>query len=198
MVVQSFMEAQLNRVEYPMPPIEIRNLLAAAYRWTGLTIFPVNMKAKKNAELDGIQTGNVTMSNQTEVGWFKLKYGQQKAILYGLCSASQQKHVVSTHVVGQDGVFNEVTGNGAWMVSCHCLLFSDDKDKEPTAEVKNLKNILALKTPLEVHYNIFETLGVTSVIPLDWKIEQMEGCVNVLKVEIQFIEDMDLEMELVG
>jgi hypothetical protein len=110
---------------------------------------------------------------------------------------SQNRNIVTTSISGQDGTDKEYINNGDFQVKMEGFLSTDTPDVYPEAEVKALRAYLDAPIPLSIDNTFLnDYFGITSLVVMKYKMQQVRGMRNVQFFTVDFISDFSFEVSL--
>jgi hypothetical protein len=96
-----------------------------------------------------------------------------------LISASQEKNIVKTQVIGREGTVNTYVNKGNWNITIKGVVVNPLANKRPSEDLRKLDTFAGYATQLTVISNFLLDLDVKTIIIENVSYEQREGMRNV-------------------
>lgn len=127
----------------------------------------------------------------------ELETGEGLTFADAVASASRERRIVSTALVGRDGTVKEYINEGDWSVSLVLGLQGESggmiTDEWPGDELRALRKLLEAKEALRVHSEFLDALNIGRLVIKSSAVRQMtEG--NYQSVEVSAVSDEDYEI----
>lgn len=127
----------------------------------------------------------------------ELETGEGLTFADAVASASRERRIVSTALVGRDGTVKEYINEGDWSVSLVLGLQGESggmiTDEWPGDELRALRKLLEAKEALRVHSEFLDALNIGRLVIKSSAVRQMtEG--NYQAVEVSAVSDEDYEI----
>lgn len=128
---------------------------------------------------------------------FRKEDGSELEISDAVAAVSRERRIVSTALTGRDGTVKEYINEGDWSVNIvigvQTVRDGVIADDYPTEELRQLRDFLDEKKPLEVYSAFLDIFDITKVVVKSYSVSQATEA-NYQAVSISAVSDEDYEI----